>query len=128
MRRPPQIKKPRKPPTTEELAEVARRYADVYVADPKWQEIKQTYSIPELIDIVRAAEKTSKAKRGKGRPEIPNKGAILDAAATAKVQEGTYTQIAARWKLKPKQLTDLVGNNRTYFKRKVKEVRAKYYE
>jgi hypothetical protein len=64
-----------------------------------------------------------KEKRGKGHPAIPNKLAILDAAALAKVRSGRYTQVAHQWKLTPQQLIDLVRRNRTYFTSMVKALR-----
>src|ERR1700722_19282450 len=102
------------------LAEAAQRY--VHVA-PEWREITRTYSIPELIEAVREMEK--KPKRKKGRPGIGNKQEILEAAAQAKVRQGQYTHIAARWKLTRKQLTDLVRNNGKRFKSMVEDLRKR---
>jgi hypothetical protein len=74
----------------------------------------------EIIEAVR----TMKKKRGKGRPGIiPDKFAVLDAAALAKVRDGKYSQIAPRWNLTTRQLTDLVEHNRSYFASKVKALR-----
>lgn len=63
-------------------------------------------------------------KRRPGRPTLPNQTEILDAAAKAKAETGKYTQVAARFRVTPKQLTDLVRNNRPYFNHKVKEFTA----
>jgi hypothetical protein len=88
--------------------------------DPEFLEIEGIhYSVKELAEAVRAQKKK---KRRQGRPTIPNKFAILDAAALAKVRDGRYTQIAAKWKLTPRQLSNLVERNRPYFDGKVKSL------
>jgi CO dehydrogenase/acetyl-CoA synthase alpha subunit len=126
-------KKRRREPTAEEMDQLAGASRDqaalapptfgpvTIEVDPELTRIKKTYSVREVIDMVRQAE--NKPKRGKGRPAIPNKLAILDAAALAKVRDGRYTQIAHLWKLMPQQLIDLVRHNRPYFASKVKALR-----
>ena len=88
----------------------------------EWQRIRRTYSLPELVNIVREAEKP---KRGKGRPATPDRYKILDLAAKTKAEGGAYTRHAARFHLSPKQITNLVEANRRYFNKKVKEFRSK---
>jgi hypothetical protein len=102
--------------TVEELAEAARCEVEL-----EWQRIQQTYSKAELVSIVREAEKP---KRGKGRPATARRYEIIDAAAKVKAEGGHYTRLAARFHLRPKQLTDLVQTNRLYFNRKVREFRT----
>ena len=88
--------------------------------DPEFVALKKTASIAEILDAMRIAKAEPKRV---GRPSIPNKIAILDAAALAKVTTGRYLQIAADWGLTRTQLIDLVRNNRTDFSRKEKELR-----
>jgi len=66
---------------------------------------------------------TAKPKRGKGRPTIPDKFAILDACATVIANGGHYSRLAPQFKLSTKQLTDLVQKNRTYVNRKILALR-----
>lgn len=100
-------------------AEVHNIVADL---DPGDREITQRLSARDILVIAKAARK--KMRRSKGRPSlIPNRPEILDAAALAKVKFGRYTQIAAHWKLTPRQLIDLVHNNRKSFTARVKALR-----
>ena len=91
--------------------------------DPEYREsIEAALSGPKLLAVARAARE----KRRKGRPSRPDKHTILDQAAKIKAAGGYYTSLAPRFKMTPKQLTDLVtrkGANRSYFKRKVEEFR-----
>jgi hypothetical protein len=84
--------------------------------------IKETYSLPEIIEMVRDAENKT-PKRTRGRPKIADKFTVLDAAAVAKVRYGRYTQIAGDWKLTANQLVNLVGNNSKYFAARVEALR-----
>jgi hypothetical protein len=102
---------------------LAEAGAKPVVLDPEFVEVKKTLSIPEIIEAVRAWRKKPKGKGG--RAAIPNKDAILDAAALAKVREGRYSQIAADWNLKPEQLLDLVRHNRPEFNSKLDAIRRK---
>ena len=83
--------------------------------------IEATLSGPELLAIARAASK----KRPKGRPNAPDKFQKLDRAAKAKAETGHYTQVAAGLRTTPKSLSDLVRNNRSYFDRKVEDLRKR---
>lgn len=87
---------------------------------PELVEILKTVPFSEIIEAVRAMKK----KRGKGRPANPRKLEILAAAARVRAAGGHYSKLAARFKLTPKQLTDLVQDNRTYFNLKVREFRT----
>ena len=66
------------------LGRLAKEFAGEQL-DPKWKTITQSYSIPELMEMVTHASKT---KRGRGRPSIPNLDEILTAAAEAKATKG----------------------------------------
>jgi hypothetical protein len=52
---------------------------------------------------------------------MPKRDEILAAAAKAKAETGKYRQVAHRFHLTPKQLEDLVGNNRADFDNKIIE-------
>ncbi len=54
-----------------------------------------------------------------GRPALPNKFEILDAAAQAKAAKGKYRHVAFRFGKTPKHVTDLVNKNKLYFVEKV---------
>ena len=103
-------------------ARASREYSLVQL-DPEFVEIKKTLTIPEIIEAVKTWQKKPKGQAG--RFPIPNKLAVLDAAALAKVCAGRYSQIAADWNLKPTQLIDLVRHNREEFDRKVHAIRRK---
>jgi hypothetical protein len=129
---------PRLPPkqlsrkvTRKDLAEAARAQAElappsvgplIQEFDPELHRIKQTYSVPEVIEMIHQAEK--KPKHQAGRPATFDRNKILDAAARAKAAGRPYTALAASFHLEPKQLTNLVERNRRYFDRKVREFRA----
>jgi hypothetical protein len=100
-----------------------RKAMTARLSGPEILELGQ--EITEIYREVTEADKESprKRSRGKGRPAVANKLQILDSAADAKVREGRYTQIAARWKLTPTQLIDLVRNNRAYFSARVISLR-----
>jgi hypothetical protein len=74
--------------------------------------------VPEIIEKMKP-----EPKRGKGRPSIPDKFAILDSCATVIAKGGHYTRLAPQFKLSTKQLTDLVQKNRTYVNRKIDALR-----
>jgi hypothetical protein len=59
-----------------------------------------------------------------GRPALPKKFDILDAAAQEKATKGKYRHVAFRFGKTPKHVTDLVNKNKLYFVRKVAEVSA----
>jgi hypothetical protein len=99
------------------LAWLAKAFASAGL-EPRWKTIKGSYSIPELTDIV---THMATAKRGRGRPAIANLDEILTAAAAAKATKGKYTQIAARFGLTAKQLTDLVDYHKDDFDKIVKK-------
>jgi hypothetical protein len=107
-------KKPRKP-TPEQLAALARAYQNIDFV-PEWKEIRATYSIPEIIEAVKMNAKPKK----KGRPETPNRFAILDACAGTKAEGRPYTKLAAKFELTPKQLADLVEKTKAYFALRLK--------
>lgn len=56
-----------------------------------------------------------------GRPRIPKRDEILDAAARLKAAGRGYTKLAAKFDLTPKQLIDLIGNDRAAFNKLVDE-------
>jgi hypothetical protein len=107
--------------TRKEIRQLAEAAQKPVTLDPEFVEITRTLSIPEIVEAVR--NMTKKPKRSQGRPAFPDKFAVLDAAALAKVREGKYSHIAPRWNLTTRQLTDLVEHNRPYFASKVKALR-----
>ena len=112
------IKRLRELLSPEKLRAMARRIART-----------EKYTLPEFIAMLdRCKSKKTKRARGRGRPPIPNKFAILDAAAHAKVHHGRYKQIARDWNLKPEQLSNLVKNEWKYFSRKIKKFRKNAHE
>jgi hypothetical protein len=126
----PRKQKVHKAATVEQLAEVSRTQAALdpptvgpvtLELDPEFVEIKRTTTVPEIIEAMRAQKKT---KRSKGRPATFDRNKILDVAAKTRAEGDAYTRLASRFHLSPKQLTNLVERNRSYFDRKVREFRA----
>lgn len=76
------------------LGELARKYAAELGFPSEWQRIKRTYSVPELIYMVRASE----SKRGKGRP-VSAKTLEWIARIRAEKQQGHgYLHLAAKFR------------------------------
>src|ERR1700692_1767509 len=78
------------------LAQLGRESASLEI-DPELRRIKREYDIPEVIVMVRQAEKNP--KRSKGRPATFDRNAILDLAAKVKAGGGAYTRLAPKFKL-----------------------------
>ncbi len=97
----------RRKATVKDLADTAREYAALdppthgpveMELDPDLQRIRQTYSIPEVIEMVHQAEK--KSNRGPGRPKGKSPSTISKLERIGRLQANGLTLYAIAKKLK----------------------------
>jgi hypothetical protein len=95
----PKPKKPRKG-TLAALAEESRKQAEAapLIFDPELTRIKQTYSVPEIVEMIQQVEK--KPKRGPGRPKGKSPHTIFKLKLIARLQADDLTLYAIAKKLK----------------------------
>ena len=112
------------PQEVEQLAALSKHVDFV----PEWREITKTYSVPELIQMVR---KVNRPKRSQGRPPKPDTAVVIEAEAQRLYLGGHRTQYSVSqqfWKsLAPPKRYDryrsCVSNNERKISARLKELK-----
>lgn len=122
MRRLPRASKPHNETATASAERAGTAPVSVDV-ELDWQRILRNYSPSEMESLHSKLEEhlsltniEKNPRRKRGRPSIvPDKRAVLYAAAEAKIRGGKYSHIASQLGLTCKQMIDFIGNNQDEF-------------